>query len=103
MASVAALTELGPLRPGNVVVVDDVLAPPSLRTINLRTNPYERADITSNTYYDWIFDHLFLFIPAQTYVAQMLQSFAEFPPRQKSASFNLDHVMATLQEGAKSD
>jgi arylsulfatase len=42
-------------------------------------------------------------IPAQAYVAQMLQTFAEFPPRQKSASFNLDQVITKLQETAKSD
>ena len=41
--------------------------------------------------------------PAQAYVAQMLQTFAEFPPRQKSASFNLDAVLAKLQESAKQD
>jgi arylsulfatase A-like enzyme len=70
---------------------------------NLRTDPYERADITSNTYYDWLLDHAFMAIPAQAYVAQMLQTFAEFPPRQKSASFNLDQVIAKLQETAKSD
>ena len=70
---------------------------------NLRTDPYERAEITSNTYYDWLLDHAFLGIPAQAYVAQMLQTFAEFPPRQKSASFNLDQVITKLQETAKSD
>jgi arylsulfatase len=42
-------------------------------------------------------------IPAQAYVSQMLQTFAEFPPRQKSASFNLDQVITNLQETAKSD
>ena len=73
------------------------------KLFNLRTDPYERADITSNTYYDWLLDHVFLFVPAQAYVAEMLQTFAEFPPRQKPASFNLDQVMAKLQEGAKGD
>ena len=73
------------------------------KLFNLRTDPYERADITSNTYYDWLIEHVFLFVPAQAYVAQMLQTFVEFPPRQKPASFNLDQVMAKLQEGAKGD
>ena len=73
------------------------------KIFNLRTDPYERADITSNTYYDWLLDHAFMAIPAQAYVAQMLQTFAEFPPRQKSASFNLDQVITKLQETAKSD
>ena len=51
------------------------------KIFNLRTDPYERADITSNTYYDWLLDHAFMAIPAQAYVSQMLQTFAEFPPR----------------------
>jgi hypothetical protein len=73
------------------------------KLFNLRLDPYERADITSNTYYDWLMEHVFLFIPAQSYVAQMLQTFAESPARQKSASFNLDQVLAKLQESAKQD
>jgi arylsulfatase len=38
------------------------------KIFNLRTDPYERADITSNTYYDWLFDHAFMLVPAQDYV-----------------------------------
>ena len=41
------------------------------KIFNLRTDPYERADITSNTYYDWIFDHAYLFLPAQAIVARV--------------------------------
>jgi len=69
---------------------------------NLRTDPYERADITSNTYYDWIFDHAFIFVPAQAGVAEFLASFKEFPPSQKSASFSIDQVLAKLREGVSS-
>ena len=68
------------------------------KLFNLKTDPYERADITSNTYYDWMMDHIFLFVPAQAYVAEMLQTLVEFPQRQKSASFSLDQVMAKLQD-----
>ena len=68
------------------------------KLFNLRTDPYERADITSNTYYDWMMDHIFLFVPAQAYVAKMLETLVEFPQRQKSASFSMDQVMAKLQE-----
>jgi arylsulfatase len=63
---------------------------------NLRTDPYERASITSNTYWDWWMDHAFLFVPAQEYVGKFLQTFIEFPPRQKAASFTLDQVMEEL-------
>ena len=66
------------------------------KIFNLRTDPYERADITSNTYYDWLLDHAFLLIPAQDYVGQFLASFKEFPQRQKAASFNLEDVMSKL-------
>ena len=69
------------------------------KIFNLRTDPYERADITSNTYFDWVLDHAYLLIPAAAYVGQMIQSFADFPPRQEPASFNVDQVLAKLQAG----
>jgi arylsulfatase len=68
------------------------------KIFNLRTDPYERADITSNTYYDWLLDHVYALVPAQAYVAQFLTSFKEYPQRQKAASFNLDDVMKSMQE-----
>jgi arylsulfatase len=58
----------------------------------------ERADITSNTYYDWLIDHVFLLVPAQEYVGQFLASFKEYPQRQKASSFNLDEVMSKLND-----
>ena len=64
--------------------------------INLRTDPYERAPITSNTYYDWVLDHLFLAYPTEKFVADFLQTFKEFPPRQKSASFTIDQVLQKM-------
>jgi arylsulfatase A-like enzyme len=70
------------------------------KVFNLRTDPYERADITSNTYYDWVLDHLFVITPMQAYVGDFLMTFKEFPQRQKAASFNLDSVLEKL--GSKS-
>jgi len=64
---------------------------------NLRRDPYERSQITSNTYYDWLIDRAYLLVPAQAYVGQFLSTFQEFPPRQKAASFSLDQVMEKLQ------
>jgi arylsulfatase len=64
---------------------------------NLRRDPYERANITSNTYYDWLLDHAFFLVPAQAYVGKFLATFKEYPPRQKPASFSLDQVMEKLQ------
>jgi arylsulfatase len=63
---------------------------------NLRRDPYERAQVTSNTYYDWLIDRAYLMVPAQTYVGEFLATFQEFPPRQKAASFSLDQVMEKL-------
>eukprot|EP01025_Chloroclados_australasicus_P004248 TRINITY_DN110259_c0_g1_i1.p3 TRINITY_DN110259_c0_g1~~TRINITY_DN110259_c0_g1_i1.p3 ORF type:complete len:108 (+),score=10.62 TRINITY_DN110259_c0_g1_i1:77-400(+) len=60
---------------------------------NLRRDPYEKAEITSNTYYDWMIDRVYLLVPAQQYVAKFLETFKEYPPRQKAASFSLDQVM----------
>ena len=72
------------------------------KMFNLRTDPYEHADVTSNTYYDWLLDHAFLLVPTQEIVAKFLASFREFPPRQKAASFTVDQVMEKLQAGIKS-
>jgi arylsulfatase len=70
------------------------------KLFNLRTDPYERADVTSNTYYDWWIDHAFICVPAQVVVGQFLATFKEFPPSQKAGSFSVDQVLAKLQEGA---
>ena len=70
------------------------------KIFNLRTDPYERADITSNTYYDWLLNHAFLFVPAQAIVGQFIGTFQEFPPSQKAGSFSLDQVMDKLTQGA---
>ena len=63
---------------------------------NLRRDPYEQADLTSNTYYDWLIDRAYLLVPAQAYVGEFLKTFREFPPSQKAASFSLDKVMEAM-------
>jgi arylsulfatase A-like enzyme len=65
------------------------------KIFNLRTDPYERADLTSNTYYDWLIDRASLLVPAQDYVGQFLVTFRDYPQRQKAASFNMDEVFAS--------
>jgi arylsulfatase len=64
---------------------------------HLRRDPYERAIETSNTYYDWLIDKIYLLVPAQKYVGNFLMTFKEFPPRQKAASFSIDQVMEKLK------
>jgi len=68
------------------------------KMFNLRRDPFERADESSNTYWDWVLDHIPGIYAAQELTAQQIQSFVEFPPRQKPASFNLDSVMEKMQE-----
>jgi arylsulfatase A-like enzyme len=64
---------------------------------NLRRDPFERAYSTSNTYYDWFLDRVYLLVPAQVYVGNFLNTFKEFPPRQEAASFSLSKVMKKLE------
>src|SRR5262249_16764568 len=56
------------------------------KLFNLRTDPFERADVTSNTYYDWLIDRGSLILASQALVAPFLATFKDFPPRQKAAS-----------------
>lgn len=66
---------------------------------NLRTDPFERAEYEGIDYDHWFVDHVFLLAPAGFYVGQWLQSFREFPPRQKPGAFNLDRVMEEITAG----
>ena len=67
------------------------------KLFNLRTDPFERADITSNTYWDWYLSKAYLIVAAQGMVSQFLSTFEEFPPRQKAASFTIDQVMEKME------
>jgi len=64
---------------------------------NLRTDPFERAPTTSNTYYDWMLDRVYLIIPSQKIVGQFLATFMQFPPRMKAASFTVDQVLERME------
>lgn len=64
---------------------------------NLRTDPFERADTTSNTYYDWLFDNDYLMLAAQGLVGRFLATFEEFPPRQRAATFSIDQAVEKLE------
>jgi arylsulfatase len=69
------------------------------KMFNMRTDPFEFADIDSNTYWDYLLDHAYLVVPAQTLVGQFLATFKDYPPRQKAASFSMDQVMDKLTAG----
>jgi hypothetical protein len=70
------------------------------KIFHLRRDPFERADENSNTYWDWMISHVFVIYAMQGLVAQQIENFLKFPPRQKPASFNLDAVLRTLQEAS---
>ena len=74
------------------------------KIFNLRTDPFERADITSNTYYDWFIDHDYIAIYGdRASRPQFLETFKEFPPRQKPASFTIDQAVAKLARRARGE
>ncbi len=66
--------------------------------VNLRRDPFERGDFNSNTYWDWMVDHIPQMYVMQAVIAEQIDGFAKFPPRQKPASFNLDAVLAQVQQ-----
>jgi arylsulfatase len=63
---------------------------------NLRTDPFERADVTSNTYWNWYVYKAYMIMAAQAIVVQFLNTFTEFPPRQKAASFTIDQAIEKM-------
>ncbi len=68
---------------------------------NLRMDPFELAHDIGMDYERWFLEHMFLVAPAGAYVGQWLQSFKEFPPRQKPGTFNLERVMEKVMSGTK--
>jgi arylsulfatase A-like enzyme len=73
------------------------------KLFNLRSDPFERADVTSNTYYDWLMsDGAGVFIAAPAVVARFLESFKEYPPSQRPSSFSIDQMVEKLQRSFES-
>ncbi len=68
---------------------------------NLRMDPFELAHDIGMDYERWFLEHMFLIAPAGAYVGQWIQSFKEFPPRQKPGSFNLERVMEKVMSSTK--
>ncbi len=73
------------------------------KIFNLRTDPFEFADITSNTYWDWLLSHAYLVLPAQKAVAEFMATFKDFPPRQKAASFTVEQAHEALKQAEIKD
>jgi arylsulfatase A-like enzyme len=70
------------------------------KIFNLRLDPYERADVTSNTYFEWMIDNAFIAMAASSIVKPFLESLVEFPPSQKAASFTIDQAMEKMETAA---
>ncbi|HWK28493.1 MAG TPA: arylsulfatase [Solirubrobacter sp.] len=68
------------------------------KLFNLRTDPFERADETSNTYYEFLLENDYLMLAATGLVTQFMETFKEFPPRQRAASFTIDQVVDKLED-----
>lgn len=66
---------------------------------DLRADPFERADTTSNTYYDWLISQTYLFVAAGAATEQFLARFKDFPPRQRPASFTIDQAVEKMKQG----
>jgi hypothetical protein len=69
------------------------------KLFNLRTDPYERADVTSNTYYDFLLHNMYFLYAAQAAAQKFAETFKEFPPAQKPGSFTIDDAMKKMSEG----
>jgi arylsulfatase A-like enzyme len=67
---------------------------------NLRTDPYEFADVTSNTYYEWIIRHAYMIYAAQTIAGQFAATFKDFPSIQKPNSFTIDDAIKAMHSAA---
>lgn len=77
--------------PGGFQVWQDPLV--TLRTpklFNLRMDPYERADVVSDQYNDWVIRNPFLMVKGQLKAAAFLETFGKYPPSQRVASFNIE-------------
>jgi arylsulfatase len=64
--------------------------------IDLRTDPFEYAPDGSANYEKWVIARAFLILPAVAKVTKYLETYREFPPRQKPASFSIDQVIEKL-------
>jgi arylsulfatase len=67
---------------------------------NLRTDPYEFADVTSNSYWDWVVHNGFLVLSGSAIAAKFAETLKEFPPTQRPGSFTIDDAMAKMSEAA---
>ncbi|MFM4721213.1 arylsulfatase [Aeromonas bivalvium] len=68
------------------------------KLFNLRMDPYERADIVSDQYYDWLTKNDYLLFQGTQKAAKFLQTFVDYPPSQRPASFSIDQIRADVDK-----
>jgi len=68
------------------------------KLFNIRSDPFERGEEGSLFYDKWFADRVFLLVPAQMMVAEYLQTFAQFPPRQRPASFSIEQALERARQ-----
>jgi arylsulfatase A-like enzyme len=70
------------------------------KLFNLRMDPFERADITSDQYYDWVVHNVYLNVEGQVRAIEFMETFKEYPPSQAPASFNInpDQILEMLKQ-----
>jgi arylsulfatase len=68
------------------------------KLFDLHADPYERADVTSNTYYDWFISNAGIIYGGIAVADNFLQTFKEFPPSQRAASFTIDQAVDRLKQ-----
>jgi arylsulfatase len=71
------------------------------KMFNLMQDPYERADITSNTYWDWSLNHIGNNYGMTDEIFKFAATFKEFPPRSYPPSFNPARLMEEVKTGIK--
>ena len=71
------------------------------KLFDLRMDPFERADDSSNTYNDWLMDRVYLLVPAQALARQFYETFRDFPPRQRPDAFNLEGVLRQMEQAGR--
>jgi arylsulfatase len=62
------------------------------KMFNLRMDPYERADIVSDQFNDWMIKNNFIITGGMLKATDFLETFAAYPPSQRPASFNIDYI-----------
>jgi arylsulfatase len=70
------------------------------KLFDLHADPYERADITSNTYWDWVISQDYVLFGAQAATKRFMDTFKDYPPRQRAASFTVDQAVGALNKNA---